>query len=317
MTYARHEAKAYARENLKGIWAAALMPFNDDLSLDEDGFRRNIEHWTQELGIEGLFIAGKQGEYYAMRLEERKRCMELSVEATGDHGQTIMSVSDPNMDTVIELSRYCEDIGADYLVVHAPQLHFTTAQDETLMRYYETIAESVNIGIALWSHPASGYLMSPELCNRLADIDNVVAIKYSVPKDMYTELTELAADRIQVSTSSEPEWLDAIIDLDWRLYLCSSPPYLLQSAKDRRMHEYTQAAFEGRVDDARRISESLQPVRDALWGTRPAEKPHAHSKYWQELLGQVGGPVRQPLLELTDDEKATTRAAFEACGLEV
>ncbi len=317
MTYARHEAKAYARENLKGIWAAALMPFNEDLSLDEDGFRRNIEHWTQELGIEGLFVAGKQGEYYAMTLEERKRCMELSVEATGDHGQTIMSVSDPNMDTVIELSRYCEHIGADYLVVHAPQLHFTTAQDETLLRYYATIAESVNIGIALWSHPASGYLMSPELCNRLADIDNVVAIKYSVPKDMYTELTELAADRIQVSTSSEPEWLDAIIDLDWRLYLCSSPPYLLQSAKDRRMHEYTQAAFEGRVDDARRISESLQPVRDALWGTRPAEKPHAHSKYWQELLGQVGGPVRQPLLELTDDEKAATRAAFEACGLEV
>jgi len=317
MKYTRREAKAYARENLGGIWAAALMPFNDDLSLDEDGFRHNIEHWTQELGIEGLFIAGKQGEYYAMTLDERKRCMDLSVEATGDHGQTIMSVSDPNMDVVLELTRYCEDIGADYLVVHAPALHFTTAQDETLLRYYTTIAESTNLGIALWSHPASGYLMSPERCNRLADIDNCGAITYSVLKEMYTELTALASDRIQVSTSSEPEWLDAIIDLDWRLYLCSSPPYLLQSAKDRRMHEYTQAAFDGRIEDARRISDSLNPVRDALWGTRPAEKPHAHSKYWQELLGQVGGPVRAPLLELTEDEKEATRSAFESCGLEV
>ena len=317
MKYTRQDAKAYAREHLGGIWAAALMPFKADLSLDEDGFRSNIEHWTQELGIEGLFVAGKQGEYYAMTLEERKRCMELAVEACGDHGQTIMSVSDPNMDTVIELSKYCESIGADYLVVHAPQLHFTTAQDETLLRYYTTIAESTNLGLALWSHPASGYLMSPDLCNRLADIDNVVAIKYSVPKEMYTELTHLASDRIQVSTSSEPEWLDAIIDLDWRLYLCSSPPYLLQSAKDQRMNEYTAAAFEGRIDDARRISASLQPVRDALWGTRPPEKPHAHSKYWQELLGQVGGPVRAPLLELTEEEKAATRAAFDACGLEV
>ncbi len=317
MKYARQDAKAYAREHLGGIWAAALTPFTDDLEIDERGFRSNIEHWTQELGIEGLFIAGKQGEYYAMTLEERKRTMELAVEATGDHGQTIMSVSDPNMDVVIELSRYCEDIGADYLVVHAPQLHFTSAQDETLLRYYKTIAESVNIGIALWSHPASGYLMSPDLCNRLADIDNVVAIKYSVPRDMYAELTRLASDRIQVSTSSEAEWLDAMIDLDWRLYLCSSPPYLLQSARDQRMNEYTKAAFEGRIDDARAISESLQPVRDALFGTRPPEKPHAHSKYWQELLGQIGGPVRRPLLELTDEEKAVTREAFEACGLQV
>ena len=50
-------------------------------------------------------------------------------------------------------------------------------------------------------------------------------------------------------------------------------------------------------------------------GTRPAEKPHAHQKYWQELLGQIGGRVRAPLLELTDDEKAVTSEAFEACGL--
>jgi len=81
------------------------------------------------------------------------------------------------------------------------------------------------------------------------------------------------------------------------------------------MHDYTEAALAGRHDEARAISASLDPVREALMGTRPAEKPHAHQKYWQELLGQVGGTVRAPLLELTDDEKAMTRQAFEACGL--
>ena len=83
------------------------------------------------------------------------------------------------------------------------------------------------------------------------------------------------------------------------------------------MHDYTQAAFEGRLDDARAIHKSLDPVREALWGTRPPEKPNSHQKYWQELLGQKGGRVRAPLLELTDEEKAVTREAFEACGLEV
>ena len=317
MQYAKADAKAHAQATMTGIWAAALMPFDDELRIDEDGFRENVRHWTRDLGIEGLFISGKQGEFYAMSLEERKRSFELAVEATGDHGQTIMSCSDQNMDVAIELARHAEDCGADYIVVHAPLLHFTKAQDETLLAYYRTIADSVNIGIALWSHPDSGYLMSPELCNRLADIENVVAIKYSVPRDMYVELTNLAADRIHVSTSAEHEWLDNIIELDWKLYLCSSPPFLLQTAADRRMHDYTQAAFAGNHDEARSISASLDPVRGALMGTRPAEKPHAHQKYWQELLGQVGGRVRAPMLELTDAEKANTREAFERCGLTV
>ncbi len=317
MQYTKAGAKDHARATMTGIWAAALMPFDDQLRIDEDGFRANVHHWTQDLGIEGLFISGKQGEFYAMTLEERKRSFELAVETTGDPAQTIMSCSDQNMDVAIELARHAEDCGADYIVVHAPLLHFTKAQDETLLRYYQTIADSVDIGIALWSHPDSGYLMSPDLCNRLADIDNVIAIKYSVPRKMYAELSELASDRIHVSTSAENEWLDNIIELDWKLYLCSSPPFLIQTATDRRMHDYTEAAFAGRVDEARAISATLQPVRDALMGTRPAEKPHAHQKYWQELLGQVGGRVRAPMLELTDDEKAVTRAAFEQCGLRV
>ncbi|MBL6925961.1 MAG: dihydrodipicolinate synthase family protein [Acidimicrobiia bacterium] len=317
MNYTRSDAKAYARQNMSGIWAAALMPFTEDLRIDEDGFGRNVRHWIDDLGIEGLFISGKQGEFFSMTLDERKRSFELAVEATRGRGQTIMSCSDQNLDVVMELAHHAEDIGADYIVVHAPALHFTTAQDETLMGYYRSISDNVDIGIALWSHPDSGYLMSPELCNRLADLENVVAIKYSVPRPMYSELSALASDRIQVSTASEDEWLDNVIELDWSLYLCSSPPFLLQTANDRRMHEYTQAAFEGRIDDARRISVSLDPVREALKGTRPPEKPHAHQKYWQELLGQVGGRVRAPLLELTDDEKRVTREAFEQCGLEL
>jgi 4-hydroxy-tetrahydrodipicolinate synthase len=317
MDYTRSEAKAYAQANMKGIWAAALTPFTEDLRIDEDGFRENVRHWTQDLGIEGLFISGKQGEFCSMSLEERKRTLDLAVEATGDHGHTIMSCSDQNMDVVLELAKYAQDAGADYIVVHAPILHFSKAQDETLAAYYRTISESVDIGIAMWSHPDSGYLMSPQLCNRLADLENVVAIKYSVPRPMYSELTGLASDRIHVCTASETEWLDNIIELDWKLYLCSSPPFLLQTAKDRRMHEYTHAAFEGRFDDAKRISASLDPVRAALKNTKPAEKPHAHQKYWQELLGQVGGCVRPPLLELTDAEKNATREAFEDCGLEV
>ena len=311
----RLDAKDWARERMRGIWAAALTPFRPDMSIDEEGLRANLRHWIDELGIDGVFIAGKQGEFFALTLEERKRLSDIALEETQGKAGAIMSCSDQNMDVVLELARYAEKIGAQSIVVHAPVLHFLKAQDETILEYYKYICERVKLGVALWSHPDSGYLLSPELCARLADIPNVVAIKYSVPREMYARLTRLAGDRLIVSTASEEEWFDNIVELGWRLYLCSSPPYLLQTKHDRRMREYTDLAFAGKIEEARRVRDSLDPVRHAIKSTTPKEKPQAHSKYWQDLLGQVGGPVRRPMLQLTQAEKEATRAAFEACGL--
>jgi 4-hydroxy-tetrahydrodipicolinate synthase len=316
LPYMRSTAKEYARERMRGIWAAALTPFAAEGGFDEAGFAQNLDHWFGALGVEGVFVAGKQGEFFAMSLAERKRACEIAVAAARRHGrQVIMSASDQNLDTVLDLARHAEAAGADYIVVHAPVLHFLHDRDEVLWHYYRRVSEAVSIGIALWSHPDSGYLMSPQLCARLATLPNVVAIKYSVPREMYAELTRLAGDTLLVSTASEEEWLDNILELGWRLYLCSSPPYLLQTAVDRRMDEYTRLAFAGRADEARRVRDSLDPVRRALKSTRPGGKPHAHQKLWQELLGQVGGHVRAPMLELSEAEAAATRAAFASCGL--
>ena len=317
MTYAKSEAKDHARAHLRGIWAAALMPFSEELSMNEMGLRRNLRHWVDDLGIDGVFIAGKQSEFFSMSVAERKRAFEITVDEVGRRAGVIASCSDQNMDVVIELAKHAQAVGADYIVVHAPVLHFLHQQDETLYQYYKTISERIDIGIAMWSHPDSGYLMSPELCARVAELPNIVAIKYSVPREMYARLTRLAGDKLIVSTASEEEWFDNIVELGWRLYLCSSPPYLLQSKADRRMREYTDLAVRGEVGRAKAVRDSLDPVREALRRTRPAEKFHAHSKCWQELLGQTGGAVRRPLLELTPAERDATRRAFETCGLKL
>jgi len=306
--------KAYARQHLRGIWAATLTPFKSDLSLDEAGWRANVRHWTRELGIAGLFVNGKQGEFYAMTIAERKRMAEMAVE---EGARVMVSCSDQSLDTVIDLAKHAQSTGAEYIVVHTPLLYFGAHTADTLLEYYGTIADAVDIGIALWNQPPDcGYLLEPEICLRLADkIPSVVAIKYSVPRETYARLTRMAGDRLIVSTSSEEEWLDNIVELGWQVYLCSTPPYLLQTPSDRRMREYTQLAFQGKIEEARKVRASLDPVRKALKSTRPAGKAAAHQKYWQELLGQAGGRVRRPLLELSDQEKAATRAAFDNCGL--
>jgi 4-hydroxy-tetrahydrodipicolinate synthase len=316
MKYRRKDAKAYAREHLRGIWAATLTPFTPDLRLDEAGWRRNLRHWYRDLGIAGLFVNGKQGEFYAMTLEERKRTAEAAVAEKS--GGVMVSCSDQSLDTVLELAQHAQAIGADYIVVHTPLLYFGAHTSDTLFNYYRRIAGEVEIGVVLWNQPPDcGYLLEPEVCLRIAELPNVVAIKYSVPRETYARLSRMAGDKLIVSSSGEEAWLDNIVELGWRVYLCSTPPYLLQTPLDRRMHEYTLLAFQGEATKAKAVRDSLEPVRKALKGTRPPGKAAAHQKYWQELLGQAGGAVRAPLLALTPEEKTATRAAFETCGLKI
>ena len=315
MKYAKADAKAYAREHFKGVWAATATPFNDDLSLNEAGFRSNLKHWIQTLKLGGLFVSGEQGEFFSMSVPERKRTFELAVEEAHGHCGVVTSCSDTNLDVVLDLARHSQAIGADYIVVHSPVLHFAHDTEATVYEYYRYLSEQTEIGIALWNHPDCGYLMSPELCARIAELPNIVAIKYSVDRAMYKRLTELAGDKILVSTASEEEWLDNIIELGWRLYLCSTPPFLLQTAVDQRINHYTQLAFDGKHAEARAVRDSLNPARQAFKDARPKGTPQAYTKYWMELLGQVGGPVRRPLLSLSEQEKALAREAFSRSGL--
>lgn len=313
--YRKQDAKAYAREHFRGVWAATATPFAEDLSLDEAGLRRNLRHWIRDLELGGLFVSGKQGEFFSMSVAERKRTFELAVEEAAGRCGIVTSCSDTNLDVVLELARHSQAIGADYIVVHSPVLHFHHRPDETVYEYYRHLSEQLDIGIALWNHPDCGYVMSPQLCARIAELPNIVAIKYSVDRALYRELTALAGDKILVSTASEEDWLDNIIELGWRLYLCSTPPFLLQTKVDRRINEYTRLAFEGRHAEARAVRDSLEPARQAFRSARPSGTPQAYTKYWLELLGQAGGPVRRPLLNLSEAEKAVTREAFARSGL--
>ena len=323
LKYRKSEAKDHAREHMRGIWAANLTPFDEALRLDESAYRDNLDHWIGTLNLGGLFIAGKQGEFFSMSIAERKRIMAMSVEAADAAGNRggigrcgiITSCSDTNLDVVLELARYSQDIGADYIIVHSPVLHFGADTEETIYAYYEYLSEQLDIGIAMWNHPDCGYVMSPQLCARIAELPNIVAIKYSVDRALYRELTRLAGDKILVSTASEEDWLDNIIELGWRLYLCSTPPFLLQTKVDRRINEYTRLAFEGRHAEARAVRDSLEPARQAFRSARPSGTPQAYTKYWLELLGQAGGLVRRPLLNLSEAEKAATREAFARSGL--
>lgn len=83
------------------------------------------------------------------------------------------------------------------------------------------------------------------------------------------------------------------------------------------MNEYTRLAFEGKHAEARKVRDSMNPIREALKQSKPKGKTQAHGKLWQSMIGQAGGPVRRPLLNLTESEIAATREAFARSGLKM
>ena len=74
--------------HLRGVWAATLTPFAPDQSLDEAGWRHNLRHWYRDLDLQGLFVGGKQGEFWALSIDERKRQFEIAIE----EGATLVRV---------------------------------------------------------------------------------------------------------------------------------------------------------------------------------------------------------------------------------
>ena len=193
------------------------------------------------------------------------------------------------MDTVIELAKHAEEIGADYIVVHAPVLHFLKSRTRRSTNITGRSPRRSISASPCGATPTSGYLISPELCNRIAEIPNIVAIKYSVPRADVCGADPARRRQASVSTASEEEWLDNIVELGWQalsLLLAALPD------PDRMIcacANIPTSPCAARYARAPASATAWSPVREALRRTRPAEKPQAHQKYWQELLGQAGG----------------------------
>ncbi len=315
MLYAKRDAKEFASTRLKGVWGSTVTPFTQDLALDENGFRENLRVCVEDLKFPGILVTGKHGEFFSMTVEERKRTFELAMEVMRGKSAAAMSCWDMNLDTTIELLRHAQRVGAEFATVLNPVMYFGSNTDEAVYEYFRHLSEQVDIGIILWNNDGQGYSMSLNVCQRLAQLPNIVGIKDAVDKEHYTQLTHAIGERFPVSHPSEKNWLENMDTLDWKLHYASVEAVAMQTPGDCRVMEYTDLFMAGDTVRARRIRDSLEPVREALRSSRVAGKLTAHYKYWFELSGLAGGPVRRPLLPLTEQEKAKIREAYTTCGL--
>ncbi|MDP2238803.1 MAG: dihydrodipicolinate synthase family protein [Burkholderiales bacterium] len=319
MDYRKSEAKEASRAQFRGVWAAITTPFTPDDKLDEAGLRRNMRHYTDGLGVDGIFCTGTMGEFWALTKEERKRAVEIVVEEARGKCKVIAHTGHHSPNETADLTRHAQEVGADFAIVINP--YYPWASEDTIYQWFEVVASRVDIGIWMFDTPFSGVEFSPQLTARIAGIENICGIKCSRSLDHYEQVRKLCGDKIVLSHPSETEFLRLVRDHDMKVHMSSAAPFLMQVPGYTPMRDYAELALAGKLAAAETMRNGIQPLREVheKWMREPWLKhkiiPIHYLKAWSELLGMAGGHVRPPLPQITEQERMTLRGELERVGL--
>ena len=293
------------KADLRGVAFTNPTPFSEDgESVRHDALAENVEHLA-DAGARLLIPNGNTGEYYSLSHDERVACAETAVEAFGD-GSVVAGVGGSTK-TALSLVEAYENAGADAVMVMHP-IH-TYLHERGLLRYYERIVEATDLGVVL-------YKRGPELTHRviaaLSERDNVVAVKYA----------DNDVKGFSAAVASVPG------DLVWSNGIAErfAPAFAVEGAEGYTtgignfVPEPTLALMDalrdGNWERARELRELLRPYEDLR------EEPGADSaiaaannvpavKYGMELADLHGGPVREPLVELSDEDRERAREYYD------
>jgi len=166
MKYAKNEAKEWARANLPGIGGGIIQPLNDDYSINYDGTAAWINRQI-EMSVDSIICDGACGEWITFTVEERKKIYEVAAKTVDGRVPLIANTSHPSISSAVELAKHAQDVGCDALMHCTP--YANSSSDDGVYRYYKYLADRVDIAICLYNTKPTGYLLSPEFINELAE----------------------------------------------------------------------------------------------------------------------------------------------------
>lgn len=289
-----------------GNFPAVVSPFTRDGEIDEEKFIRNIEILVSE-GVDGVVVSGSNGESWALKPNERLRLFRLARDAAGPDRTVIGGTGSILTPDVIELTKAARDTGIDGVMIMPP--YYAGISRREVVAHYRAVSDEAKMPIIIYNTKASGFNVTAEIAEEMADIEHVVAIKQSCPDFVQFEQTVAAVgERILVFTGhSATRGLAAMI-VGAAGFVSSLDPHVMGS---EGISLY-RLARDGEYEAARRVQMRTLELASRLGaiGTGPATMKAA-----MNMLGRPGGYPRRPVLELTEDEKARVREVLDDLGL--
>jgi 4-hydroxy-tetrahydrodipicolinate synthase len=315
-------AKETAFEKVRGLWIAIPTPFTLAGEIDEGALRKAVDYYIEGLDVDGIFCGGVMGEFWAMTTEERALVHELVVNAAAGRVPIMAHIGHHTYSEAAQLSRHAEQIGADFVIAINP--YFPIRPSDDLVRdWYRRLTAESSIPFFLFNTSYSGYALSPELIAELSDLETVCGIKNPKPIDHLLRVRELVGDKIVVCDADEADWLGLHLDHGFQSLMSTPALAMYQTPDNRPIHDYTRMADSGDTASAWALHATLERERAAFerwmresWLARgEGAIPIAELKTWLALMGLPQGPVRPPLIALSEERTEALRADLDGLGL--
>jgi len=290
---------------VEGIIPAMLTPFTDKGEIDIDGIRETVD-FLIENGVSEIMCLGSTGEAATLTREECIKVTEATVKAISGRVRVMAGTGATSTKEVIERTKEAKSAGADSVMIVTPFYEIPT--QEGLYRHYATIAETVDIPIVLYNIPPHTHVeIEPQTLERLAEIDNIVALKDSSGNLSYfAEAMRLVGDKISVLTGGDD------ITLPCFALGCHGAILALCNIAPRMVVDLYQAVQQKEMAKAEKLFYQLLPIARAI--SVPENFP-APLKEAVRMLGRPAGLARGPIIPVSEPEKEAIRKALKIANL--
>jgi 4-hydroxy-tetrahydrodipicolinate synthase len=313
--------KEWAKKHWKGIENCTLPSFTPDMSeLSEKGIRWDIRQAIKH-GFFSTLICGL-GE---LTFDEAKRYVQIAADEAKDKISANVSVVLDSFEQQFEMLKHAEKVGCHAAMIAYPPSFHPKSEDE-IYRMWREMCESTSLPVVLYPthkfnferfHP-SGF--PPKLLSRMAEIDNVVALKIGIIEPGFvTDCFRFCGKKVLVSVPIE-RWVPLAVSKYGQQWVAGACFELFQSPEKPYFVEYFNLLLQGKMDKAMEIYWKLAPVRQ-VWEAQllPQVEVGTYNyplwKYYQWLVGGNGGFARLPTAKLYEHDKENCRKALRAIGI--
>jgi len=157
-----------------GAMVALITPFQDG-EIDFETLDELIE-FQLENSIDGIVPVGTTGESPTLSHDEQKKVIERVVNVVGGQAPVIAGAGSNSTAEAIELTVFAKKVGADATLQVTP--YYNKPTQGGFYEHFKAVAEAVDLPMVLYNIPGRcGAGMTPETIARLAEVENIVAVK--------------------------------------------------------------------------------------------------------------------------------------------
>jgi 4-hydroxy-2-oxoglutarate aldolase len=293
--------------SLSGIFPPILTPFKANEEIDFDHLQSNLERWNKE-PLAGYVVGGSNGEFVFLTVEERVQVVRAARQAIPRDRLLIAGSGMESTRETIDLTRRMAQAGADVALIVTPNYYKSKMSVAALEHHYRQAADASPIPIMLYNVPPNTGLDLPaQAVIALATHPNVIGLKDSggdVTKIGWMAHETRDAD-FQIVAGSAGFFLGAL-----SVGAVGCVPALGNIA-GAKLAQLLECFKRGDLAGARAIQQPLIEANTAV--TSRFGVPGL--KAAMDMLGYYGGPVRSPLLPLSESDAAELKRILVKAGV--